>query len=379
MDFPSRRNLLLGAGALLVTDTILASTARAATDWETITPKAAGFQPDLVSRFEALQASGRLAGVHGVVALRRGRIVLERYMTGTDDAWGKPLGKVTFGPDTLHDLRSVTKSVVGLLYGIALAAHQVPAPDQPLLAQFPEYPDLARDPQRTALTIGHALTMTMGMAWNEALPYASNPANSEIAMENAPDRYRYILDRPILGEPGRGWIYSGGAVALLGRLIEKGTGKDLESFAKAALFDPLGIGPIEWHKGHDGEASAASGLRLTPRDLARIGQVVLSHGQWNGNTIVPADWLEKSFRPAAMAMDGIHYGYLWYLGEVAITGKTGVYAQPLIAAFGNGGQRLFIFPDLDFVLVVTAGNYDAEDAWRPSSALLHEVFMSSLA
>ncbi len=107
--------------------------------------------------------------------------------------------------------------------------------------------------------------------------------------------------------------------------------------------------------------------------------MVLSHGQFNGNAIVPADWLEKSFHPAAMAMDGIHYGYLWYLGEIAVSGKAGVYAEPLVAAFGNGGQRLFIFPNLDFVLVVTAGNYDAEDSWRPSSVLLREVFMGSLA
>ncbi len=270
MNFASRRSFLVKAGALLVAEAMFPATASAATDWETITPKAAGFQPDLISRFEAVQASGRLAGVHGVVALRHGRIVLERYMAGSDDAWGRPLGKVNFGPDTLHDLRSVTKSIVSLLYGIALAARQVPAPDQSLLAQFPEYPDLAADPQRARLTIGHVLTMTMGMEWNEALPYANNPANSEIAMERAPDRYRYILERPMLGEPGRGWIYSGGAVALLGKLIEKGTGKDLESFAKGVLFDPLGLSPIEWAKGADAEASADSGLRLTPRLLGRI-------------------------------------------------------------------------------------------------------------
>jgi CubicO group peptidase (beta-lactamase class C family) len=379
MNLPSRRRFLINAGALVVAEAVLPFTARAATDWETISPKAAGFQPNLISRFEAVQASGRLAGVHGVVALRHGRIVLERYMAGTDDAWGRPLGKVAFGPETLHDLRSVTKSIVGLLYGIALAAHQVPAPDQLLLAQFPEYADLARDPQRAAITIRHALTMTMGMEWNEALPYANNPGNSEVAMELAPDRYRYILERPILGEPGHGWIYSGGAVALLGKLIEKGTGKDLESYAKAVLFDPLGIGPIEWHKGKDGEASAASGLRLTPRDLARIGQLVLAHGQWNGNVLVPADWLEQSFRPDAMAMDGTHYGYLWYVGEIPVTGRTGVYAEPLFGAFGNGGQRLYIFPNLDFVLAVTAGNYDAEDSWRPPAMLLREVFLNSLA
>ncbi len=114
----------------------------------------------------------------------------------------KPLGTVTFGPDTLHDLRSVTKSVVGLLYGIALDRRLVPPPDAPLLAQFPEYPDLAADPARALLTVENALTMTMGFAWDEQRPY-TDPANSEIAMENAPDRYRYILDQPIVAAAGQ--------------------------------------------------------------------------------------------------------------------------------------------------------------------------------
>ncbi|MFX9054135.1 serine hydrolase, partial [Acinetobacter baumannii] len=87
-----------------------------------------------------------------------------------DEAWGRPLGEVAFGPETLHDLRSVTKSIVGLLYGIALDRGKVPAPDQPLMAQFPEYPDLAADPARRDLTIAHALTMTLGTEWDETLP-----------------------------------------------------------------------------------------------------------------------------------------------------------------------------------------------------------------
>ena len=147
---------------------------------------------------------------------RAGRIVLERYYTGVDESWGRPLGSVTFGPETLHDLRSVTKSIVGLLYGIALDRGLVPPPDAPLLAQFPEYPDLAADPRRAHLTMSARLNMTLGMEWDEQRPY-TDPANSEIAMENAPDRNRFILDRPFVAAPGERWIYSGGAVALVGQ------------------------------------------------------------------------------------------------------------------------------------------------------------------
>ena len=341
------------------------------------TPESVGFAADLPHRFEALLASGRLQNVHGIVALRKGRIVFERYFTGMDEVWSQPVGTVEFNAGTLHDLRSATKSIVGLLYGVALGQGLVPAPDQFLLAQFPEYPDLSRDPNKARLTIAHALTMTLALAWNDSTPWDSVP--TEVAMEMAPDRYRFVLERPMLGAPGTGWIYCGGATALLGRLIERGTGVDLHGFAKKVLFEPLGIGSTEWSKGRDGVPSAASGLRLAPRDLACIGQLIVGRGAWAGRTVVPGDWLEASFRPAAIADDSAHFGYLWYLGEFAVSGRLGTYGAKLIGAFGLGGQRLFVFPDLEFVLAVTAGNYTTRDQWMPPSAILRDVFLASLA
>ena len=115
------------------------------------------------------------------------------------------------------------------------------------------------------------------------LPY-NNTANSETAMDMASDRYRYILDRPIVTEPGKHWVYNGGATALLGRLIAKGTGKSLHEYAREVLFDPLGIGPTDWYAEENGELIAASGMRMTPRDLARIGQLTLRGGVWEGRS-----------------------------------------------------------------------------------------------
>jgi CubicO group peptidase (beta-lactamase class C family) len=371
----NRRDALKGAGTILMAGAFGRQTAAAATPFEPAAPESLGFAPDLPARFEALEAAGRLLNVHGVVALRKGRIIFERYMTGTDQTGTGPTGTVEFTADTLHDMRSVTKGIVGLLYGIALGDRRVPAPDQPLLAQFPEYPDLAKDPDRARLTIFHALTMTLALKWNEDLPWIHS---DEVSMDNAPDRYRFVLERPMLGAPGKGYIYNGGATALLGRLIERGTGVDLHSFAKTALFEPLGLGATEWTKGPDGVASAASGLRLTPRDLARIGQMIVAGGKWDNRTIVPADWLEASFRAAAMVDDGRRYGYHWYLGELALAGKSGTYGAKWIGAFGLGGQRLFVFPEQEFVLAVTAGNYVTEDQGRAPIAILREVFLASL-
>jgi CubicO group peptidase (beta-lactamase class C family) len=371
----TRRDALKGAGTVLIAGAIGGRAAKAAAALEPAAPETMGFGPGLAERFATLQDAGRLLNVHGVVALRRGRVVFERYMAGSDENWGRPLGTVEFTSDTLHDMRSVTKSIVGLLYGIALGNSRVPAPDQSLLAQFPEYPDLAKDPDKARLTIAHALTMTMALKWNEDLPWVHS---DEVEMEKAPDRYRFVLERSMLGAPGKGYIYDGGATALLGRLIERGTGVDLHSFAKTALFEPLGIAASEWTKGADGIASAASGLRLTPRDLACIGQMIVAGGKWEGRIIVPSDWLEASFRPAAMVDDGRRYGYQWYVGELALPGKTGTVGSKWVGAFGLGGQRLFVFPELDFVLAVTAGNYATEDQARAPIAILREVFLSGL-
>ena len=222
--------------------------------WPPISPADAGFAPDLEARLDKLIADKRAWNLHGVVVVRDGRLVLERYFEAEDNARGRDLGKVAFKPDTLHDMRSVSKGVVGLLYGIALEQGKVPAPEAPLFAVVSRVrrPGRAR-PGRDRLTIHHVLTMTMGTDWDESsMPY-SNPANSEIAMDLAPDRFRYILERRVVMEPGKRWTYCGGATALLARIIAKGTGKPLHAFAREALFDPLGLGPTEWLADAKGE------------------------------------------------------------------------------------------------------------------------------
>jgi len=165
----------------------------------------------------------------------------------------------------------VFESIVGLLYGIALQQGRVQPPEAPLFTAFPEYADLAAKDGRDRLTIHHVLTMTMGTDWDESSLLYSDPHNSETAMDNAADRYRYILERRMVDTPGAHWTYCGGATALLARMISKGSGKTLHEFARENLFDPLGIGPTEWATGADGEPFAASGVRMSVRDLARIG------------------------------------------------------------------------------------------------------------
>lgn len=317
-------------------------------------------------RLDELLRAGQVDRLHAVVALRGGRTLLEYYGTGEDFAWGDSLGVVEFGPETLHDIRSVTKSVTALLYGIALGKGLVPLPEEPLLRYFPQYPDLAADPRRARLTVEHALTMSLGLEWREEIPYNS-PANAEIAMELAPDRYRYVLERPIVEEPGIRWGYCGGATALLGRLIADGTGQSLPRYGQDVLFAPLGISRFEWMTGADGVASAASGLRLAPRDLARIGELVLAEGVWAGQRIVSADWIRTMLEPRLPTSWGGQYGYQWYIESAK--------GHRLVAGAGNGGQRLFVLPDLGLTVAITAGAYDDPDQWRTPITVLEQVVL----
>jgi len=264
----------------------------------------------------------------------------------------------------------VTKSITSILYGIALAEGLVPGLDESLIAHFPEYKDLASDAQRRKILVRHALTMQMGIEWNEDLPY-TDPRNSEIAMELAFDRYRYVLGQPIISEPGRGWVYNSGAAAVIAGLITKGTGKPLDVYARERLFTPLGIETFDWLSGSDNVPSAASGLRLNVHDLAKIAALILENGRWEGKQIIPVDWLKESLTPRTTTSEGLHYGYYWYL---APEGEP----PPWFFGFGNGGQRLHINPGHGLIMVVFAGNYNRPDAWQLTAKIISEFVLPAI-
>jgi CubicO group peptidase (beta-lactamase class C family) len=375
----TRRRILLAAGAAALTQWPKVSATMP--QWLPISAEEAGFAPDLEARLDQAIADKRVWNLHGVVVVRNDRLVLERYFEGADYARGVgTLGRVTFKPDTMHDLRSCSKSIVGLLYGIALARGEVPPPEAPLFSAFPEYADLAKD-GREQLTIEHVLTMTMGTDWDESSLTYSDPRNSEIAMDNAPDRYRYVLERPVVDKPGAHWTYCGGATALLARMIAKGSGKTLHQFARENLFDPLGLGPSEWASGAGGEPIAASGARLSVRDLAQIGAMMLNAGKVDDRVVVPADWIARCVTPAASADEVRRYGYQWFVLDVAF-GKPKGWAigrlERMWMAQGEGGQRLFIIPALRLVIAITAGNYLKADQWMPPTRVLREVVLASV-
>jgi CubicO group peptidase (beta-lactamase class C family) len=350
--------------------------------WSPIAPADAGFAPDMEALLDKAIADKLIWNLHGLIVLRNDRVVLERYFEGDDRKRGVgDIGRVAFKPDTLHDLRSCSKSIIGLLYGIALAQGKVPPPEAPLYSAFPEYADLAASDGRDKLTVQHVLTMTMGTDWDESSLVYSDPRNSETAMDAAPDRYRYILERRVLDQPGAHWTYCGGATALLARMIARGAGETLHEFARKNLFDPLGMGPTEWATGPDGEPFAASGARMSVRDLSRIGSLMLHDGKVGDRSIVPADWIKRATAPIVSADELRRYGYQWFVIDIAF-GKPKGWApgrlERMWSAQGEGGQRLFIIPALQLVIAMTCGNYGKDDQGLPPTRVLREVVLASV-
>jgi CubicO group peptidase (beta-lactamase class C family) len=295
------------------------------------------------------------ANVHAVLVARGGRLVFERYFTGSDEVPGRFYGRrvenISFDADTLHDMKSVSKSVASLAVGIAIDRGLIRGVNEPIFSFFPELSDL-RSPEKDRIQLVHALTMTMGLQWIEATPATGDEDNDEARMHRAADPCRYALGLPVTAPAGEGFFYNTGALTLVSAIIRKATGRPLDEFAREALFEPLGITRVEWGR-YKGDTDAGGGLRLRPRDMAKMGQLVLAGGRWNGRQIVSRAWIDSSTALKVKATDNQSYGYLWWLGGARREGRLVSW----IGALGRGGQSIRVVPELDLVVVVTAGYY----------------------
>ncbi len=312
--------------------------------------------------------AGGAVNFHSLLVVRHGRLVAEAYRSGKDERI-KDLFRATrtFGPATPHDLRSISKSVTSLLWGIAQAQGRVPPLETPVLSLFPDLAELNRD-GREAITLSQMLSMTSGLAWSEWRA-TSLLDNDEFGLFWRGSQVRYTFDRPMAAPAGSRFDYNGGNTAVLAQILADRVGMPLPEFARRTLFEPLGITDWEWVEDYRGRPLAFAGLRLRPRDLARIGQMVLQHGQWHDRQIVPAEWIAESTRPRIDTGLGLQYGYQWWLGKVEVGGVQ----QSWIGGIGRGGQRLWIVPGLDMVVVATAGDYNQRAIWRQADALFRQV------
>jgi CubicO group peptidase (beta-lactamase class C family) len=168
--------------------------------WLIAPPEATGMNAEVLSGLAPQFENWREANLHAALMVRHGKIVYERYLTGEDRAGGTPLGRVEFHAGLAHDVRSISKSVISLLFGIARDRGLIKSLDEPAFSYFPGYASL-KTPEKERINLRHLLSMSAGLAWNEYISY-NDPANSERRMMEAPDRVRYVLEQPIARPAG---------------------------------------------------------------------------------------------------------------------------------------------------------------------------------
>jgi CubicO group peptidase (beta-lactamase class C family) len=322
--------------------------------WSIATQPESGLDPARLCELDAFISQWPAANIHAVVVVRNGKLAMERYFSGEDQLWGRPTGRLEFSPTVKHDLRSISKSVTSLLVGIARGEGKFPALDSPAIDFFPEFASL-KTPDNAHITFADMLTMTSGLKWDESIPY-TDPSNSERRLIDSKAPVRYVFEQPVVTRPGTAYNYNGGNTTVLGAAVGKATGRLLDDYARDKLFTPLDITDHEWVRLPFFEPpmpAAASGLRLRPRDTAKLGHLLLTDGQWNGRQVLPAGWAAQSIEPRING-DGIFfYGYQWWLGRSFLKGREIKWT----AGFGLGGQRLYVVPALDLVVMINAGHY----------------------
>lgn len=342
---PTRRSLILGSAALAALPRVSAAQSVAT---------GAGFDPRLLDAVNQafVQSADNL---HGLVVERHGQIALEAYRKGHDQPIGDLTGHDTaFDADTLHDLRGISRAIVVLLWGIAQGEGKTPPLDAPVLDLYPKLAKFKTNGRET-IRVRHLLNMSAGLQWAEA-----GPKGDAFGLTWHTDPFAFIFDRPMVGTAGNVFNDCSGCTFVLADLLASRVGMSLVDYANTRLFGPLGITAFEWRKDILGRVRAYDGLRLKPRDLLHIGRMVAWGGQWQGYAIVPVDLINASMKPLINTNQpkiAPQYGYGWWSGPGQALG----HPMRWQAAVGGGGNRLYMAPDLDLVVVTTAGNYDDLD------------------
>jgi CubicO group peptidase (beta-lactamase class C family) len=300
----------------------------------------AGLNVDLIGKMVEEIAKETHKNVDSVLLIKKGRLVLEEYFYQYDR-------------DKLHQLRSATKSVVSALVGIALERKLIASKEEKMVSFFPEYEVKNLSAEKRAITVEHLLACTSGLACEDG--NAESPGEEQ-KMNASSDWVRFILDLPMVEAPGENGRYCTGGVILLGRIVEKASGKRLSDFAAENLFGKLGITNYRWKFTPDSSSfDDACQLHMRPRDMAKLGLLYMNEGEWNGKQVVPREWVKASLSKHSVVR-GTDYGYLWWRQWLNVNGTRvdGVTAK------GNGGQRIYLWPSLDLMVVITGGNYNEQ-------------------
>jgi CubicO group peptidase (beta-lactamase class C family) len=363
----------------------MAQVRAAGKDWPKATPKEFAIDAGKLAAFDADLASGKYGLVDSMLILRCGTAVFDKsYPHDYGQIYGErakkegPLNHDPHGPynyfstefhpfyrgSDMHTMQSVSKTVTSITIGIARMRNEFTASlDAPIVQFFGGRKIANLDDRKKRITLRHLLTMTAGLEWHEELAY-DDPKNSADIMEASRDWAQYVIDQPMANEPGKVFVYNSGATVLLAHIFKKVTGKNIDDYADDHLFKPLGM-RFYWKHSPTGLPDTEGGLYLSAHDLAKIGQLFLKDGMWEGKEVVSAAWIKDSVTPHIVVPGGDwKYGYQWWMQPIGSSPEDSTWF-----ARGFGGQQLIVLPEYDIVAVFTGWDILPSDEKRPHDQL----------
>jgi CubicO group peptidase (beta-lactamase class C family) len=318
--------------------------------WEKTTPEEQGMDSTYLAEMLAeVKEEGH--EVDSIMVVRNGYMVLDAYID-------------PFRPGTKHIIHSCTKSIVSALIGIAIEEGHIQGVEQPILDIFPGRTAENMDERKKAMTLKDVLTMSTGFDCRDSYLYEWQGIRQ---LRNSDDWVQFVLDMPMLDEPGKRFEYCNSASFLLSAILSETTGMNALAYAQEHLFRPLGISDVTWPENPQGINIGWGELHMRPHDMAKIGNLYLNEGMWGEDQIVPRDWVEESTRQhiTATLQDG--YGYQWWID-----------AEGIYMALGYAGQFIFVIPEKELVVVFTS---DLEDSafYTPENLLKEYIIPAAVS
>lgn len=314
--------------------------------WRTAAPRQTGLDErplvGLIGSIAALEPTGlHQPYIHGVLLAHRGKLVVEEYFHG-------------YHRQLTHDSRSAGKTLTSALLGIAIHQGTLASLDQPVYSLFGGVDAFANpDPRKERMTVRHLVTMSSGFDCDDD-DYGT-PGNEDTmqSQDQEPDYHRYALDLPMVRAPGERGVYCTAGMNLIGGVLRKATGMSLPRFFHEEFAEPMGISYYQMNLSPTYRGYMGGGIRLRPRDFLKLGQLYLDGGVWNGQRIVSREWVRESSAPHSSLNETDDYGFAWWRRSYEVRGQT----IDTYYASGNGGQLLFVVPELELVALIQAGNY----------------------
>jgi len=330
--------------------------------WKSTNPASVGINEDSLANLFDLIRQKTNPDFRAVIVIKDGKLALEQYFN-------------SFGRTNIHDIRSAGKSITSMIAGIAIDKGYFKTTDK-VLTFFPEYKKLQNvNDKKSAITVADLLVMSSGLESDDDASYSLGSEGNMVAEE---DFLKFVLDLPMGFEPGERYAYSSAVAFLLGSIIENTTGKTVEAFGREHLFQPLGIKDLFWHKSPKGRTTGMGNIYLQARDFAKLGHLMLNKGKWKSQQIISEKWINDSFKKkfdiSAVDPFAHGYGYMWYLANTEV----GNQAVDYYYASGNGGNKIFIIPSQDMVVITMSSAYGQGYGQRRSHNVLNFILRAIL-